>query len=292
MKAISPGTAGKADLAHWQGMQNAGFGAHAKALITDPRKAEQFLARVGIALRYGATKGLPLASLYRAFGGHLPEKAHLARAIMLTNKMLGEGAALEIHVIASRVTLVHRSLVPSLYALVRRGRPTDDVSGLSVNAQTALSLLGTMKQVTAGQVRERIGVKKFDPKADPAYAALGELTRTMLVDRGPFVVPKAGIPYLSTEGYPYHLLHEAHSDLVASARRYSAEEAADEFLEGYLSGAAFCAVRKLASLFRLFLSPAEIDASVRRLAEAGRIRVVERRAATIVVHGLATSVST
>ena len=261
------------DRAQWQRRQDAALGIHAPALITGSREAERFLARVGIALRYGATKDLPLASLYRSFAGPAPDRAHLAKGIALTNHLLGEGCGIEVHVIADRVTLVHRSLVPALYALVRRGRAAEDLEGLSLNARTALQLVRALKQASAGEVRERLGGKKFDPRNDPAYAALGELTRALLVDRGPFEIPSAGIPYLSTEGYPYHLFHEAHRDLALAARQYSLEQAADEFLATYLSAAVFVRVRKLASLFRLFLSAAEIDASLSRLAARGPVRV-------------------
>lgn len=121
---------------------------------------------MGIALRYGPSKNLPLASLYLAFGGEDPDQRALTRAIALTNRLPGEARAIEVHVIAGRVTLVHRSLVPALYALVRRGRPVDDLRGLSVHARTALSLLDQRKQVTAGDVRERLGMK-FDARAPP-----------------------------------------------------------------------------------------------------------------------------
>src|ERR1700694_3885496 len=96
-------------------------------------------------------------------------------------------------------------------------------------------------------------------RRDPAYAALAELERLLLVDRGPFEVPKSGIPYLSREGYPYHLLHEAHPELVAEAARRSVAAAPDELLQAYIDGAVFARVRKLASLFKAFLPPAEID---------------------------------
>jgi len=195
---VSPRSTGVDTL---QRRQDAAFRLEARAPISAPRAAEDFLAKVGIALRYGATRGLPLASLYQAFAGADPDKAALARGITLTNRLLGETHGIEVHVIAERVTLVHRSLMPPLYTLVRRGRALDDLDGLSVHARTALALLRERKEVTAGDVRQRLGLRA-DPRQDPAYGALGELTRLLLVDRGPFQVPKAGIPYLSTEGYP------------------------------------------------------------------------------------------
>jgi len=197
--------------------------------------------------------------------------------------LLGEAHAVEVHVIADRVTLVHRSVVPSLYALVRRGRELDDLRGLSAQARTALSLLQDRGQVTAGDVRERLGLR-FDACNDPAYAALGELTRLMLVDRGPFEIPKAGIPYLSTEGYPYHLLRQAHPELVATSRGCSVAAAAEDFLEAYLEGAVFARTRKLAGLFRRVLSPEEIDQALQRLSVKGRATLLKAGQNMIALH--------
>jgi hypothetical protein len=242
-------------------------------VVTRPRDAERFLSRVGIALRYSPSKALPVASLYHAFGATGSDKASLRPAIALTNQLLGEAQGIEVQVIADRVTLVHRSLVPALYALVRRGRPASDVSTLSANARAALSLLQERKQVSAGDVRARLGAR-FQERDDPAYAALSELARDLLVDRGPFEIPKAGIPYLSTEGYPYHLFHEVHADLVAAARRYSVTEAARELLERYVRGAVFARVAKLASLFRAVLSSEEIEAALQDAVTAGALSLV------------------
>ncbi|HET6898355.1 MAG TPA: hypothetical protein VFK70_08410, partial [Vicinamibacteria bacterium] len=252
-----------------QRKQDSAFRLDARAPITAPRAAEAFLARVGIALRYGPTKGLPLASLYQAFAGPDPDKAALARGIAQTNRLLGEGHGIEVHVIADRVTVVHRSLMPALYALVRRGRALDDLDGLSAHARTALTLLRERKEVTAGDVRQRLGLRA-DPRNDPAYAALGELTHVLLVDRGPFAVPKAGIPYLSTEGYPYHLIADVHPDIVRAGARLEVEAAADALLGGYVRGAVFVRVAKLATLFR-FLSKGEIGAALGRLAARGTV---------------------
>lgn len=262
---------GDVDLDALQRRQDEAFGL-VSAAISSPREAGQFLTKVGIALRYGPTEGLPLASLYRAFAGPQPDKAALAAGIALTNRLLGEARAIEVHVIADRVVLVDRSLLPSLYALVRRGRALDDVEGLSVHARGALVVLRERKEITAGDVRKRLGLAS-DARLDPAYAALGELERLLLVDRGPFRAPKSGIPYLSREGYPYHLLHEAHPELVAAAARRSVAAAADEFLRAYLDGAVFARVRKLGSLFRAFLAPAEIDAALQRLSRKGTVQV-------------------
>ncbi len=260
------------DLHTLQRRQDESFGA-SRPTITDARAAERFLGRVGVALRYGPTRTLPLASLYSVLGGVTKHPPSLARCIGLTNQLLGEGHGIEVHVLADRVTVVHRSLVPALYALVRRGRAVEDLGGLSSDARIALALLRERREVTAGEVRQRLGVR-FDARHDRAYAALGELARLMLVDRGPFEVPERGVPYLSTEGYPYHLFHEVHADLAAASRRYSRDEAAQTLLSGYLQGAVFARVPKLATMFKRLVSPEELQSALHRLAEERRVRVV------------------
>jgi hypothetical protein len=253
----------------WQRRQAQAFGTGAPAIATI-EGAERFLERTGFALRYNATAALPLASLQRAFAGDDPDRDAAAHAIALTNHLLGTMTGVEVTVIAGRIAVAHRRVMPSLYTLVRRGRPLEDVEGLSLNARTALALLRQRKEVSAGDVRRRL-VPGADPRNDPAYAALDELRRILLVDRGPFEIPKKGIAYLPPEGYPYHLFHEAHADLVAAAKKLSIEAATDAFLTSYLAAAAVARARKLASMFKLFLSPAEIDASLARLADRGRV---------------------
>ena len=258
----------------WQRRQDKAFGAEGP-LITTAAAAGRFLERVGIALRYKASAGIPLASLHDALGARLSREAPEGAktdAIALTNQLLGSMAGIEVHVIAGRVAVVHRRVMPALYALVRRDQPLDAVEDLSLNARTALSLLRQRKEVTAGDVRQRLGLRP-DPRNDPAYAALGELLRVLLVDRGPFEIPKKGIAYLPKEGYPYHLFHEAHADLVAAAKKLSPDAAADAFLAAYLQAAVFARARKLATLFKLFLSAAEIESSLERLVDGGRVTV-------------------
>jgi hypothetical protein len=260
-----------ASIDDWQRRQDKAFGTGAP-LINTTASAERFLERVGIVLRYNASPGLPLASLQRVFAGDEPDKPAATRAIELTNYLLGTMAGIEVHVIAGRVALVDRRVMRALYALVRRGRALDDEDGLSLNARTALALLRQRKEASAGDVRQRLGLRP-DPRNDPAYAALGELMRILLVDRGPFDIPKKGIAYLPPEGYPYHLFHEAHADVVSAAKTLSVESAADAFLSAYLEAAAFARARKLATMFKLFLSSVEIDASLARLVERRRAEV-------------------
>lgn len=262
------------ELGSLQLRQDQSFRCGSQPIISGFTQAKRFFSNLGIALRYGPAKDLPLASLYRAFAGPEPGKAALTSCIALTNRLMAEAVAIEVHVIGDRVTLVHRSLIPALYTLVRRGRSLDDLEGLSANARIALVLLRDQREVTAGEVRRRLGLP-FHPQQDPAYAALGELERRLLVDRGPFRPPKSGIPYLSREGYPYHLFHVAHPDLVSDAEGHSLTAAGDAFLAAYLRGAVFASVRKLARLFKVFLSTDEIEAAVKRLSNKGKVTVRE-----------------
>jgi hypothetical protein len=61
---------------------------------------------VKLALRYGATPVLPLASIYAAAGDP-------RRAIELTNALLARGEVIETNVIADRLVLAHRDVVPA-----------------------------------------------------------------------------------------------------------------------------------------------------------------------------------
>ena len=113
------------------------------ATITGHAAAERFMLRVGVALRYWSTPGLPLARLCDAFGARA-DKASLSHAIRLTNQLLGEARAIEVHGIAGRVTLAHRSLVPSLYALLRFDARQDQLS-----SKGKVALAGTGQKAIA-----------------------------------------------------------------------------------------------------------------------------------------------
>jgi hypothetical protein len=230
--------------------------------LKTPKDAERFLEHAGIALRYAATKGLPLASVRSAVGAE--SKAALAASIELTNHLLASGIGVEVNVVADRLALVHRSLLPALHVLVRRGRPVDDLDGLSMIARSAHALLRQQHQISAGDLRRHLGLKT-DVRHDPAYEALAELQRALLVGRGPFEVTNSAIPYLSQEGYPYHLLHERHPTLLREARALSVERATDLWLARYLAEAPAVAPRKLASMFRRFLGADEITRALARL---------------------------
>jgi hypothetical protein len=230
--------------------------------LDSAKDAERLLDHYGIVLRYAATKGVPLASL-RSAAGPADSKAALALSIELTNHLLATAIGIEVNVVADRLALVHRTLLPSLYALVRRGRAADDLDGLSVHARSAYALLRQRRQISAGDLRKHLGLKT-EPRNDPAYEALAELQRALLVTRGPFEMPKKGIPYLPPEGYPYYLLVERHAELPTAARKLSVERATDLWLDRYLSAAPPVTPRKLVSLFRRFLTADEIARALAR----------------------------
>ena len=231
--------------------------------LKTPTDAERFLAHHGIALRYAAAKGLPIASVRSAAGAET-SKAALVTSIELTNHLLASGIGSETNVVADRLALVHRSLLPALYVLVRRGRSADDLDGLSMTARSAHALLRQRHQISAGELRRHLGLRT-NPRRDPAYEALAELQRALLVGRGPFEVTNSAIPYLSQEGYPYHLLHERHADLSRQTRALSVDAATDRWLGRYLAAAPAVTPRKLASMFRRFLSADEIARALARL---------------------------
>ena len=232
------------------------------ARLTTPESAERFLEQTGLALRYAATPNLPLQSL-RSACGPTESKSALVTSITLTNHLLATGIGIEVNVVADRLTIVHRTLMPALYALVRRGRPTDDLDGLTMPARAAYALVRQRREISAGDLRHHLGVRA-SPKDDLAYEALFELQHALLVARGPFEMPKVGIPYLSHEGYPYHLLHERQPALVKEARRLSIEQAAVTWLSAFMRNAPDVTPRKLTSLFRRFLSAEEIARALAR----------------------------
>src|SRR5215468_7852488 len=83
--------------------------------IQTEKDAIEFIKRVKFALRYNSTPTLPLASMYRAAKDQ-------RRAIELTNALLARDEVVETNVIADRLVLVHRDIVPALYALRTRFR--------------------------------------------------------------------------------------------------------------------------------------------------------------------------
>jgi hypothetical protein len=256
--------------ARWRERQLEALGWKAGTSIGTPREAEQFLLRYGVVLRYGAVPSVPIASLRRACGSAVKG---LDDSIRLTNALLASATGVEVNVVADRLTIVHRSHVAALYRLVRQDRLPDDRHGLGAAARAALFFIESKEHASVGDIRRHLGVRT-PKRPDPADHAVAELQQAMLVDRGPFAASATGIPYLSREGYPYRLFHVVHADLVRAARSLTRESAADAWLGAYIDGAAVAVSRSMATLFRRFLSPTEIAATIERLAAAGRLRVV------------------
>src|SRR5215470_18183798 len=113
------------------------------------------MRRVKFALRYNSTPTLPLASMYAAV-------VDQRRAIELTNALLARDEVVETNVIADRLVLVHREIVPALYSLRVRFR----AAKLSDYAERAFNLIQDDGTASAGDVRRYLGVdglKRPDP---------------------------------------------------------------------------------------------------------------------------------
>jgi hypothetical protein len=214
-----------------------------KGRIETEDDAVKFMKSVKFALRYNATPALPLASMYGAAGDQ-------RKAIELTSALLARDEVVETNVIADRLVLVHRDVVPALFALRTRFR----AGKLSNHAIRALGLIREDGSASSGDVRRFLGVDGMK-RPDPADLALAELQREMLIDRGPSSVPKNGIPYLSREGYPYRVFETAHPDLVKAAKKIKVQDAIRTIVEAV--GPA--PPRKLASMFKLCIKPEELS---------------------------------
>jgi len=210
--------------------------------IETEHDAIRFMKTVKLALRYNSTPALPLASMYAA-------ARDKRLAIELTNALLARDEVIETNVIADRLVLVHRDVVPALYALRTRFRATT----LSPNAGHAFGLIQENGTASVGDVRRFLGVDGT-PRPDPADFAVGELMREMLVDRGPSEVPKNGIPYLSKEGYPYRVFEKAHPDLVKAAKKMKTDAAIAAIHEAV----GFVPPRKFLAMFKLCLKKDEL----------------------------------
>jgi hypothetical protein len=273
------------------------FGLTDESKVTSAKSVERFLEKTGIALRYWRTERLPMASLYQAVSGN-PEpppkeknalgtglrESVIRMAIELTNHLLEGHHGIEVNVIGNRIVLVHRDLAPSLYVLVRNHRPPVDLTGVSLLAKKVFHFIMESKETTAGQVRKFLGMPAVDLNNDPAYKTLAELQRNLLVDRGPFQMRKTGIPYLSKEGHPYHCFHLAHEELVTVSLKLSRNEAALNFIYGYLKGAVFATDKKMAGLFASVLSSKEISDALGSLVKLGKVsmEIVKKHKVVIV----------
>jgi hypothetical protein len=205
------------------------------------KDAVRFMKSVKFALRYNPTPSLPLASMYAAAGDQ-------RLAIELTNALLARNEAVETNVIADRLVLVHRDVVPALYALRIRFRAAQ----MSANAERVFKLIEADGTATAGDIRRYLGVNGMK-RPDAADMALTEMQSDMRIDRGPSSVPEKGIPYLSKEGYPYRVFETAHPDVVKVAAKLDAADAIQSIVEA----AGSIPAKKFVSMFKQCLSPEE-----------------------------------
>src|ERR1700748_928819 len=110
-------------------------------------EAIKFLKKVKFALRYNSTPALPLASMYGAARDQ-------RRAIELTNALLARDEVGEANVIADRLVLVHRDVLPALYILRTRFR----APALSDYTDKTFRLILQDGTATSGDVRRFLGV--------------------------------------------------------------------------------------------------------------------------------------
>jgi hypothetical protein len=235
------------------------------------KQAGAFVAEVGVALRYGPSDSLPLASMYHAIARHAPpepEQDGQRRATELTNALIADGVVIETNAIADRVVVVHRDLAPAVYAL--RRRVALDELELSDEARRVLDFVATSKRPTAGAVRDFMQVP---PKTWPNRAddALAELQRSLVIDRGAVEVPESGAPYLSKDGMPYRVVDREHPALVAAAGKLDVAAAAKQLVGHYLRGAGGASRRKLKSMFKACVSAGELDDAIAALVADGAI---------------------
>lgn len=232
--------------------------------IKDAGQAERFLKSVSFALRYNASKGLPLAAMFDAVG----EKR---RAIELTNKLLDSADAIETNLVADRLVLMHKDMLPAVYRLRKRQR----TAALTPNAERLVNLIRREGAITAGVARHYLGADGTR-RPDPADIALKELQQQLLIDRGPSSVPVKGIPYLSPEGYPYRLLETTHAQLIDSAHDLAVDEAVRFLVKRYLQAAVFITPRKLGSMFKMLFTEIEMNAAIDALERGKQIQRMDK----------------
>jgi hypothetical protein len=243
--------------------------------IKNYEQCRAFLKNTGFCLRYGANNALPISSMFDAIAGKSKDlnKAEQTLAIELTNELLQKHEVVEVNVIADRVCLVHRTLIPCLYKMVRNKSLSGALASLSRDAKEILALIEEKGEITTGDVRRQLGIQSSKTSDDHAYVILGELQRNILIDRGPFKVTNKAIPYLSKEGYPYHLFTEAHPELAKEADEMSLDDARSKWLLSFLRVQKQCPVKKMTSIFKRFLTPEEVDATLDLFIPARKIKL-------------------
>ncbi|HEY3886115.1 MAG TPA: hypothetical protein VGL62_12945 [Vicinamibacterales bacterium] len=82
------GSKGLVDLTRLNRLRDRSLGLEPSPFLRTGNDAIRFLRRVGVALRYGAGAGVPLASMYHAAAGPDRDHAALVHAIEVTNHVL------------------------------------------------------------------------------------------------------------------------------------------------------------------------------------------------------------
>ncbi|MBV9579303.1 MAG: hypothetical protein JO057_12010 [Chloroflexi bacterium] len=242
-----------------------------------------FVRDVAVALRYSAAADLPLASMYRATQQQVPvpedERAAHSRAFELTNGLLASNKVVEINLLAGRLALGHERIMPAIYTL-RRGQTGPR---LSETARQAFEFIQANEGAGSGDIRRLLNIDR-QRRPDAADAALAELQRELLVDRGPSGPPSQGVFYLTREGYPYRVFASAHPDIVSAARQLTLSEAAVDVLRQYLRAALFAHRRKLVSMLRELMSADEVDRAIRHLASEGIVAIDHSGKSEVIVY--------
>jgi len=88
------------------------------------------------------------------------------------------------------------------------------------------------------------------------------------------------IPYLAKEGYPYHLFEEAHLEPAKEGEEIKADQARNQWLVAFLKSRGECSLRKMGSIFKVFLTKAEIESSVQELVSARKLKIQKGKATT------------
>ena len=114
--------------------------------IQSEQEAVEFMKSAKFVLRYGSNRYLPFASMYSM-------TTDKRRAIELTNALLARAEVVETNVIADRLVLVHRDVVPPLCALRIRFRK----GKLSDHGERAFQLILANGTATSGDVRRHLG---------------------------------------------------------------------------------------------------------------------------------------
>ena len=171
--------------------------------LATPEALASFVAEVGLALRYGPSDGLPVASVYAAVRRWVPRTEPEAdaqrRAIAATNALIDAGRAVEINVVADRLAVVDAALVAPLITLVRCGRTADELE-LSEALQLPERVVGRIRPLLRWHAVTRTHEPRGRSRMLDQDVQHATRQRAMVIDRGATDVPESGAAYLSKDG--------------------------------------------------------------------------------------------